>query len=156
MIVRPVVRLVMLLYLVGLVGLAGLAACGPNARVQALRGSLVGLNVARDTLLAVSKEREVQIVAEATSKDEGRAQLDAWRAKVDVVASAIEVAYRAVHDAALLSDVKSASEAAAAAKKALSLLKDLRDLKHPVPLPAPSSPPSPPPSPPATHKETKP
>lgn len=117
-------RLVVLLCLVSLV-----AACGANARVQALRTSLVATNVARDTLLMVSKERETQIVEKATSKEEGRTQLDAWRAKVDVVAKAIDVAYRAIHDAALLNDAKSASEAAIAAKKVLSLLKELKEIK---------------------------
>jgi hypothetical protein len=127
MLARPATRLVMLLCLVGLI-----AACGASARTQALRTSLVALNAARDTLLTVSKDREAQIVAKATSKEEGRTQLDAWRADVDKVAAAIEVGYRAIHDAALLSDAKSAREAAIAAQKALSLIKDLKDLKNPA------------------------
>lgn len=127
MLAQPAARLVLLLCLVGFV-----TACGASARVQALRTSLVATNVARDTLLTVSKERETQIVEKATSKEDGRTQLDAWRAKVDVVAKAIDAAYRGIHDAALLNDAKSASEAASAAKKALSLLKDLKDLKNPV------------------------
>lgn len=137
MLLRPA-RLVVLLFFIGLVGLV---ACGASVRVKTLRASLVTLNAARDVVLQVSKEREAQIVARATSKDEGRAALDAWRAKVDAVVAAIEVGYRAVHDAALLSDAKSASEAAAATKKALALLKDLKE---------PSKEPSP------STKETKP
>jgi hypothetical protein len=102
-----------------------LAACGANARTTALRANLVALNAARDTLLVVSKEREAQIVEKATSKEEGRAQLDAWRVNVDKVAAAIEAGYRAIYAAAILNDVKSASEAGAAVVRALALAKEI-------------------------------
>jgi len=117
MVLRNAVTFVLLLLFVG--------ACGASARVKVLRVNLVALNAARDTTLVVSKEREAQIVAKATSKEEGRAQLDAWRAKVDVVVAALTVGYQAIHDAALLNDAKSASEAGAAAAKALALFKEL-------------------------------
>lgn len=106
----------------------GLLACGASARTKALRVNLVALNVARDSTLSLSKEREAQIVEKATSKEEGRAQLDEWRTKIDKVIAAIDIGYRAVHDAALLDDAKSASEAAAAAQKALALVKEVQDL----------------------------
>ena len=87
---------------------------------------MLALNTARDTALTFSKERESQIVEQAATKEEGRAKLDEWRAFVDKVVTAIEIGYRAVHDAALLNDAKSASEAGAATMKALALLKDLK------------------------------
>ena len=102
------------------------AACGTSSRTKALRVNLVAVNVARDTMLTVSKEREAQIVEKATSKEEGRAQIDAWRAKVDVVAKVIDDAYRAIHDAALLNNIKSEGEALAAVAKALALIKELK------------------------------
>lgn len=113
--------------LVVLLCLVTAAACGASSRTKALRVNLVAVNAARDTMLAVSKAREAQIVEKATSKDEGRAQIDAWRMKVDVVAKAIDVAYRAIHDAALLNEAKSASEALAAVTKALALIKELKN-----------------------------
>ena len=108
-----------------------LAACGASARTKTLRVSLVALNTARDSVLAISKEREKQLydacLVEAAltppkcSKDEGHARVDAWQKTVDTVVKAIDTGYRAVHDAALLDDSKSAIDAAAAAKKALDL-----------------------------------
>lgn len=103
-----------------------LCACGANTRTKTLRVGLVSLNAASDTTLAVSKEREAQIVEHATTKEEGRAQLDAWRAKVDVVMTALDAAYRAVYSAAILNDAKSASEAGAAIAKAVALAKELK------------------------------
>ncbi len=114
-------------------------ACGASARTKALRVNLVALNVARDTVLAVSKEREAQIVERAATKEEGRAQLDAWRQVVDEVAAALEVGYRAIYAASILDDARSAGEAGAAVQKALALVKDMKN---------PPAPPSP--------KETKP
>lgn len=118
MIQRNTTPLVLLLVLI-------VGACGASARQKALRTSLVALNAARDTLLAVSKEREAQIVERATSKEEGRAQLNAWRVIVDEVAAAIEAGYRTIYAAAILDDAKSSGEAGAATARALALLKEL-------------------------------
>jgi len=114
---RKVITAVMLL--------AFAASCGSNTRVKTLRVGLVALNTARDATLAVSKQREAQIVAAAPSREMGQAELAVWRAKVDTVFAALDVAYHAVHDAYLLSSAKSASEAGAAVAKALALAKEL-------------------------------
>jgi hypothetical protein len=118
---RHFVTLVLLLLFV--------SACGASARTKTLRVNLVALNAARDTTLTVSKAHEKQLVDGCNppncTKEEGHAQLDAWRAKVDVVIKALDVAYGAIHDAALLDDAKSASSAGAAAVKALALFKEL-------------------------------
>lgn len=111
---------------VPIVLLLALVACGASARTKALRVNLVALTAARDTVLAVSKEREAQIVEHATSKEEGRAQLDAWRARVDPVVDAIKTGFEAIYAASILNDAKSASEAGAAVAKALTLAKEIK------------------------------
>lgn len=111
--------------------LAFMLACGASARTKALRVNLVALNAARDTVLALSKEREQQIYASCNppscTNEEGHARVDAWRGKVDVAIRALDVGYRAVHDAALLNDAKSAVDASAAAVKALAIYKELKE-----------------------------
>ena len=106
--------------------------CGAGARTKALRVNLVALNTARDAVLALSKEREQQIYDSCNppicTKDEGHARVDAWRGKVDVAIKAIDVGYRAVHDAALLNDAKSTTAAAAAAAQAFDLYRALKEL----------------------------
>lgn len=102
-------------------------ACGASARTGALRTSLITLNVARDTVRAASKEREARIVKDAGSKDEGRTQLDAWRATVDKITMAIDDGYDAIWAGALLDDAKSVSAAEAAVAKALALVKDMKN-----------------------------
>lgn len=104
----------------------GLVACGASARTKVLQTNLFALNTARDTVLEVSKTREQQIVADATSKEEGRAALDAWRDKVDPVVEALAKGYRMIAAAALLSDAESASEAGAAVVSALALVRSLK------------------------------
>ena len=109
-------------------------ACGASARTKVLRVNLVALNTARDAVLTISKEREKQIYDSCNppicTKEEGHAQVDAWRGKVDGAIKALDVGYRAVHDAALLGDTKSTSDAAAAAIKALSIYKEFKEFKE--------------------------
>lgn len=97
-----------------------------SARTQVLRAGLVSLNAARDTMLSISKAREAQIVEKATTKEEGRAQLEAWRAHVDEAAVAIKAGYDAIWAASILDDAKSESDVAAAVAKALALFKELK------------------------------
>lgn len=127
--VRRVRRAIMPIVL-GLV----LAACGASARTKTLRVNLVALNTARDATLALSKAREAQIYDACNpptcTKEAGHASVDAWRAQVDVAIKAIDLGYRAVHDAALLDDAKSVGDAAAAAARAIKLYEDLKTLKE--------------------------
>jgi len=126
MIQRRASRLVLLL----VVGLA-LGACGASSRLKVIRANVVALNTARDTVLALSKEREKQIYDScnppACTKEEGHARVEAWQKKIDVAVQAIDLGYRAQHDAALLDDTKSTAAAAAAAAKALDLYKQLKE-----------------------------
>ena len=104
-------------------------SCGAGTRTKTLRVGLVAINAARDAVVAVSKVREKQIVDSCNSptctKEEGHARLDAWRAKVDAALVAIDTAHDRIHDAALLNDTKSASEAAAAIAKVATQRKEL-------------------------------
>ena len=124
MLPRHVVRLVLLLCLA-----LTLEACGASSRTKALRVNLVALNTARDTVLAISKEREKQLYASCNpptcTKEEGYARVEVWQKKVDVAIKALDLAYRATHDAGLLGDAKSASAAAAAVARALALYQEL-------------------------------
>jgi hypothetical protein len=106
--------------------LLAFAACGASSRTKALRVGLVSVNTARDSTVQFSKARESQIVDAATSKEDGQAKLAAWRASVDAVMAALDVAQKAIYDAAILNDAKSASEAGAAIVKALALAKELK------------------------------
>ena len=128
MIQRRAGRLVILL-------LCFVVACGASSRTKALRVNLVALNTARDAVLVLSKEREKQIYdgcnPPTCTKEEGHARIDVWRGKIDVVIKALDLAYRATHDAGLLGDVKSASDAAAAAARGLALYEELMKEKKP-------------------------
>ena len=127
---RRTSSLVLLLWLVGLA-----AACGASARTKVLRVNLVALNTARDTVLAFSRERERQLYAECNpptcAKEEGHARVAVFQRKVDPVIEALDVAYRATHDAWLLADARSASAAGAAAARALALYEKLMKEENP-------------------------
>jgi hypothetical protein len=109
------------------------AACGASAQTKALRVSLVSLNAARDTTLALSKEHEKQLYdacnPPACTQEQGHAQVDAWRVKVDNVIVALDIGYRAIHDAALLADDKSVANAVAATAEAIEIAKKLKEFK---------------------------
>lgn len=111
--------------------LAFVAACGANSRTRVLRVNLVILNAERDVVLVISKEREKQLYDSCNpptcAKEEGYARVAAWQKKVDAAIKALDVAYRAIHDAALLNDAKSESEAREAFAKALALVKELKE-----------------------------
>jgi hypothetical protein len=130
-----------------LVALLVTGACGASAHTKALRASLVTLNVARDTLRAASKAREAQIVdacdPPGCTREEGHARLEAWRARVDAVAAAIDDGYDAIWAASLLDDPKSARDAGSAVTRALDLVKSLT-----------SGPEDPPEDPPTTEETT--
>lgn len=107
-----------------------LVACGASARTKTLQTGLFALNVTRDTVLEVSKKHEAQIIDACAppdcTLDKGRAELAAWRSKVDLVIAALDKGYRLLASAALLSDAQSVSEAKAAVTSALALAGGLR------------------------------
>lgn len=129
------VRRTQIAALLCLVGLA--SACGASTRTQALRTGLLSLNVARDTVRAASKEHEKQIVdacnPPSCTKEQGHAELDAWRTTVDLATVAIDDGYDAILAASILDDVKSVSAAGAAVAKALDLVKGMKNPAAPPP-----------------------
>jgi hypothetical protein len=118
-----------------LVALLACGACGASVRTQALRTSLITLNIARDTLRATSREREKQIIdacdPPSCTKEEGHARLETWRGRVDMVAAAIDDGYDAIRDATILDDPKSAEAVGIAVARALALVKTVEDPARP-------------------------
>ena len=82
----------------------GLVACGPSARLRTIRATYAVANVSADHLAAYSEAHEAQIVAGATSPDDGRAQLVAWRDRVDHAEKVLATLYRAIAAASILDD----------------------------------------------------
>lgn len=77
------------------------ASCGASSRTKALSTALTAVDVAADTVVEVSNKRQEQIVEQATSPEDGRARLDAFRAARAPVVDAIASAYKAIAAAAL-------------------------------------------------------
>lgn len=80
-----------------------LTGCGPSARVKALKTTLASVDAARAAFVAWDDKTQTQIVDEASSLDEGRARLNAHRAKRDKLTGYFELAYRTLA-AALAAD----------------------------------------------------
>lgn len=90
--------------------LLALACCGGQSKADTIRATRTGLgtalaatNAARDTFTAWSRAHEAAIVERATSKEQGAAELAAYREKGDRVIGALAVAYTSIAaaDAAL-------------------------------------------------------
>jgi hypothetical protein len=84
-----------------------------------LRGSLTTLNAARDGFTAWDDDHQHLIVTQATSLEQGKADLDAYRKKREPVIRAFELAYKTLATAAL----------APSTDNLTLLLADLADLK---------------------------
>ena len=103
-----------------------LSACpGPDSKQKALQTSLTALNAARDGFLAWDKNHQQKIVDEATSMEQGKAALAAYRSKREPVVQGFVVAYSALAVAALERSAAMILEAALAAKEVYSLVKML-------------------------------
>ena len=135
--------------------LLALSACpGPDAKQKALQTSLTALNAARDGFVVWDKNHQQKIVDEATSLEQGKAALAAYRAKRAPVEQGFVVAYSALATAALERSAAMILEAALAAKEVYKLVKLLTkdEVKTPPvedPAPAPDPAPEEVPTPPA-------
>jgi len=103
------------------------AACGPNARQTSLKTSLTALNAARDGFVQWDKTAQAKIVEDATSLDQGKAALKAYRDKREPIIEGFTIAYSALALAALEDNVARLTEAIAAAAALYELIKDLTD-----------------------------
>lgn len=105
----------------------GLTGCGGNQRQRALKTSLTAINAARDGFEKWDETQQQKIVAEATSKEAGRAALDEFRAKRDKIFVAFEVAYRAIAGAALQDDELSLKTAQKMANEVIDAISKLQE-----------------------------
>lgn len=110
---------------------AALSACGANARQKALRTSLTALNTARDGFSQWDDQHQIGIVKKATSKDEGKAALAAYRTKRQPVIVGFMVAYSAFAAAALDDNTARIAEAAKAAAAVYKIIKEFRNAQAP-------------------------
>ena len=74
--------------------------CGPSAGEKAVQTGLAALNAARDEFVKVDKDQQEKIVAAATSLEDGRARLAAYREQRAVVLMFFVTAYNALAEAA--------------------------------------------------------
>lgn len=111
-------------------------ACGPDAKQKALRTTLTGLNAARDGFVAWDYVHQQGIVDDATSLEEGKANLKAYREKRDKVVIAFEIAYRSVAVAALDLTTANLGEALRAAGDLFDLVRAMMGKDTPSEVPA--------------------
>ncbi len=63
-----------------IIALLGLVACGGNAKRQTISTTYATVNVAWDAFVVYDDVRQAAIVADATSLEQGQAELAAWLA----------------------------------------------------------------------------
>lgn len=102
-----------------------LLACGASARERTVATALTTTNAARDSFVAFDAAYQQKIVATATSLEDGRAKLDAYRAKRDPLIQAFATVYRLVATAALSTDGVSVADMLHAIKLLQAALKEL-------------------------------
>lgn len=81
-----------------------LAGCAASARETTIKTSLIAVQAADGAFVAYDKTHQEEIVAHATSLEDGKAKLAAYRAKQDTVRKAFVVAYTAIGVAATVND----------------------------------------------------
>lgn len=84
-----------------------LLACGASQRQDTIKAALVTTDASQAAYLAYDANRQAEIVAAATSLEQGRAALSKYRGDRSKVDAAFTVAYRAIAMAAMLSDDQS-------------------------------------------------
>jgi hypothetical protein len=109
-------------YLALVVALCACTASACTNHNAQLQTSLTVLNAARDGFTAWDDDHQHLIVTQATSLDQGKADLDAYRKKREPVIRAFELAYKTLATAALAPETDNL----------LLLVADLADLKTAV------------------------
>lgn len=95
-------------------------ACGASKREKTLNTTLAAVNVARETFNAFDDAHQDKIIERATSLEQGRADLAAYREKQTRVVGLFIAAYRAIGVAAVASKDDASLRAAIDALKALT------------------------------------
>jgi hypothetical protein len=106
-----------------------LVSCAASQRESTIKAALVTADATRDAFLAYDSDQQTAIVAKATSLDDGRAQLAAYRARRAKVQDALDVTYRAIAVAVTLNDVRSLETLQAALGQVTAALADLKGAK---------------------------
>ena len=90
------------------------ASCGPSSRETALRSTLVTLDAAGAGLASWDRQHQQQLVDANPTPEARRAAIASYRTEREPALAALEVAYKALAHAAVLSDDPSMSAALAA------------------------------------------
>lgn len=81
-----------------------LAGCGASQRETTIKTSLLAVQAADCAFVAYDRTHQDEIVASATSREDGVAKLAAYRAKREVARKAFVAAYTAIGVAATVND----------------------------------------------------
>jgi hypothetical protein len=92
------------LALVGLAYLCLGSGCAANSRESAIRATLVGVEASDKAFIAYDQAQQADIVAKATSLEDGKAKLAAYRVRQATVQKLFVAAYTAIGVAARLED----------------------------------------------------
>lgn len=128
------------LVLLCVLGLA--AACDKNKRADTLRVSLAAVNGLREGLVEFDRAHQMNILDEATSREQVRAELAAYRARRDIIEAGFQLVYRLIAAAAVADDDLSFKEAVEHAASLAVTVKDFMDaIKKKPPKPPEVTPP---------------
>jgi len=122
---RPPLSAYFILLLTLLLLFASSVSCTKNRRQETLHDSIVAVNAARDGLTAWDRNHQQEIVDKATSREDGEAQLAAYRERRKTVADSFELAYRLIAVAATQNDDPSLKAALTAAAEIVDAAKKL-------------------------------
>lgn len=84
-----------------------IAACGPkgpSTRETTIQTTFIALNASRDAFMKWDQLHQAAIVQKATTREEGRAKLDEYRAERSKVKDGFEAAYQLLSTAILVNN----------------------------------------------------
>lgn len=109
--------------------LGGLAVsqtgCAASARESTIKAALITVDASKEAYVVYDGHAQTEIVAKATSLDDGKAKLEAYRASREKLVKALTVAYQAIAVAAQLNDDPSVAGVQKAVGDVLAILKTL-------------------------------
>ncbi len=102
------------------------AACNQDQRTKTIHATIVSVDAARDGFVSWDRQHQLAIVEKATTREQGEAELVAYRLKRESVVDGFRVAYRGLAVAATQTDEPSLKAALAESGKLLTLIANLR------------------------------
>jgi len=100
-------------------------ACGASQREKTIHATYLATNTAHAGFVAFDRSHQTAIVDKATSIAQGRAELDAYRAKRERIVELFSGAYRATAAAALAKDKPTLTALSQAVSLLYAALKDI-------------------------------